>query len=84
MATMTILDDETWNIHRSVGLLAGRRPVCRNRSIYDIDDVYRMAQQAKDAAEEAKATAEEVTNAIGSLYAYGSMAWQLREAANCD
>ena len=68
----------------ALGFLLGAGLSAAAASIYDIDDVYRMARQAKDAAEEAKAAAEEVKDAIGSPYSYGSVAWQLREAANCD
>ena len=68
----------------AAGFLLGVGMSVAVAGIYDLDDVYRMARQAKDAAEEAKAAAEEVKDAIGSPYAYGSLAWQLRKAAECD
>lgn len=61
----------------TLGFLLGIGTSIATASIYDLDDVYRMAEQAKDAAEEAR-------DAIGSPYAYGSLAWQLRKAAECD
>lgn len=68
----------------ALGFLLGASLSVATASIYDIDDVYRMARQAKDAAKEAKAAAEEVKDTIGSPYAYGSVAWYLRKAAECD
>ena len=61
----------------AAGFLLGAGMSVAVAGIYDLDDVYRMAEQAKDAAEEAR-------DAIGSPYAYGSLAWQLRKAAECD
>ena len=61
----------------AAGFLLGAGMSVAVAGLYDLDDVYRMAEQAKDAAEEAR-------DAIGSPYAYGSLAWQLRKAAECD
>ena len=61
----------------AAGFLLGASMSVAVAGLYDLDDVYRMAEQAKDAAEEAR-------DAIGSPYAYGSLAWQLRKAAECD
>ena len=61
----------------AAGFLLGVGMSVAVAGLYDLDDVYRMAEQAKDAAEEAR-------DAIGSPYAYGSLAWQLRKAAECD
>lgn len=68
----------------ALGFLLGAGLPVATASIYDIDDVYRMARQAKDAAKEAKAAAEEVKKTIGNPYAYGTVAWHLRKAAECD
>ena len=68
----------------AAGFLLGAGMSAAVASAYDLDDVYRMARQAKDAAAAARAAAEEVKDAIGSPYAYGSLAWQLRKAAECD
>ena len=68
----------------AAGFLLGIGMSAAVASAYNLDDVYRMARQAKDAAEAAKDAAEEIKDAIGSPYSYGSLAWQLRKAAECD
>lgn len=68
----------------ALGFLLGISLSVATASIYDVDDIYRMAKQAKEAAEEAKAAAEEVKDVIGRPYAYGTVAWHLRKIADCD
>ena len=68
----------------AAGFLLGVGMSAAVAGAYDLNDVYRMARQAKDAAAAARAAAEEVKDAIGSPYAYGTLAWQLRKAAECD
>ena len=61
----------------ALGFLLGIGASAAVAGYYSLDDVYRMAEQAKDAAEEAR-------DAIGQPYAYGTVAWHLRKAAECD
>lgn len=61
----------------TLGFLLGIGASAAVAGYYSLDDVYRMAEQAKDAAEEAR-------DAIGQPYAYGTVAWHLRKAAECD
>ena len=68
----------------ALGFLFGISLSVAAARIYDVDDVYKMAKQAKEAAEEAKAAAEEVKGVIGSPYAYGTVAWHLRKIADCE
>ena len=68
----------------AAGFLLGVGMSAAIAGAYDLNDIYRMARQAKDAATAAKDAAEEVKDAIGSPYAYGTLAWQLRKAAECD
>ena len=61
----------------ALGFLLGVGASAATAGYYSLDDVYRVAEQAKDAAEEAR-------DAIGQPYAYGTVAWHLRKAAECD
>ena len=83
MATLMTLTMKHGILTGTLGFLLGIGMSIAAASVYNIDDVYRMARQAKKAAEQAQAAAEEAKEAIGGPYTYGSVTWYLRRIEDC-